>query len=133
METVMFYRVPTVTIGWKKWKKSPCSIHMGQIQEVCSCEGPYSLHRFPSAKLNVNRRKEWTRLINRTTAQKTACTPGESDLVCSKHFVDGKPTLDNPEATLNLGYCKPQKQARIQLIRLVPDLEKKMPDEPIAL
>ena len=31
-------------------------------------------------------------------------------MVCSFHFVDGEPSFDNPNPTLNLGYEKPPKQ-----------------------
>ena len=87
----------------KNWKKEACLVHLSQTHESCPCPRPFSLHRFPSAKLNAERRKEWIRLMNRTTAPKTAWTPGQSDLVCSCHFVDGMPTLQNPDPTLKLG------------------------------
>ena len=50
--------------------------------------------------------------MNRQTANKTRWTPGESDLVCSKHFVDRLPTLENPDPTLGLGYEKPRQKMR---------------------
>ena len=46
--------------------------------------------------------------------------PGDSDLVCSLHFVDGKPRLQNPTPTLNLGYQKAAKKLRRTLIRKDP-------------
>ena len=59
--------------------------------------------------------------MNRTTARKTAWTPGQSVLVCSCHFVDGTPTLENPYPTLKLGYTKrnPEKKTRRELVRRV--------------
>ena len=56
--------------------------------------------------------------MNRTTKRKTAWTPNDSgDMVCSEHFVDGAPSLKNPNPTLKLGYEKPAKRVRRELIR----------------
>ena len=59
--------------------------------------------------------------MNRTTKKNTAWLPGESDLVCSLHFVDGRPSLQNPNPTLDLGYEKAAKKARRALIRKKPE------------
>jgi len=59
--------------------------------------------------------------MNRTTKKNSAWMPGESDLVCSLHFVDGKPSLENPNPTLNLGYQKAAKNPRRALIRNDPE------------
>ena len=105
----------------KKWKKVPCGEHSGILHEECPCPRPYTLHRFPSKLLNAESRKEWIRLMNRTTKKNSAWMPGESDLVCSLHFVDGKPSLENPNPTLNLGYQKAAKNPRRALIRNDPE------------
>ena len=47
-------------------------------------------------------------------------------MVCSKHFVDGKPTSENPMPTLNLGYEKPTKVPRRKLLRESPPLPRRM-------
>ena len=49
-----------------------------------------------------------------------------SDMVCSKHFVDGKPTSENPMPSLNLGYEKPTKVPRRKLLRESPPLPRRM-------
>ena len=90
------------------------------LHEECLCPQPYTLHRFPSELLNAASRNEWIRLMNRTTKKNTKWMPGESDLVCSVHFVDGKPSLQNPNPTLNLGYQKAAKKPRRTLIRKDP-------------
>ena len=36
-------------------------------------------------------------------------------MVCSFYFVDGEPSFDNPNPTLNLGYEKPSKRPRRKL------------------
>ena len=116
----------------KNWKKEACLVHLGQTHESCPCPRSFTLHRFPSAKVNAERRKEWIRLMNRTTARKTAWTPGQSDLVCSCHFVDGMPTLQNPDPTLKLGYTKknPEKKTRRELIRRETKKASEEPKEP---
>ena len=48
--------------------------------------------------------------MNRTTKKNTKWIPGGSGLVCSLHFVDGKPSLQNPNPTLNFGYQKAAKK-----------------------
>ena len=48
--------------------------------------------------------------MNRTTKKNTKWIPGGIGLVCSLHFVDGKPSLQNPNPTLNLGYQKAAKK-----------------------
>ena len=50
--------------------------------------------------------------MKQTTKRNTAWTPGESDMVCSQHFVDGMPTVENPYPALHLGYEVPFKKAR---------------------
>ena len=74
------------------------------------------MRRLPSTKLKADRRKKFIRLMNRTVTRKPTWTRAESYLACSKNLVDGKPTLENPDSILNLGYCKPTKQVRRQLI-----------------
>ena len=96
----------------KKWRKEQCEIHAGSIHQDCPCVQPFWLHKFPSVLKNQESRKEWTRLMKRTNKRNTSWTPGESDMVCSKHFVDGMPTVENPNPTLNLGYELPAKKAR---------------------
>ena len=83
----------------------------------CPCSPPFRLYSFPSIKRNSDRRNEWIRLINRTTQKNTRWTPGQSDMICSLHFVDGEPTYINPNPTINLGYEKPAKKPRRKLSR----------------
>ena len=55
--------------------------------------------------------------MRRTTKQKSAWTPGDSDMVCSEHFVDGMPTDDDPYPSLRLGYEPPPEKARRVVLR----------------
>eukprot|EP00795_Rhopilema_esculentum_P016490 gene16490-biopygen5692 len=55
--------------------------------------------------------------MRRTRKGNKEWTPGQSDMVCSRHFVDGRPTLANPNPSLDLGYDKPAKIPRRTLVR----------------
>ena len=88
----------------KKQLQEYCTIHHGTIKETCGCDPPYLLYCFPSVKLNNHRRQEWIKLMRRVKADKSAWTPGGNDRVCSDHFVDGIPTVENPYPSLKLGY-----------------------------
>ena len=112
----------------KKWRKLVCELHNGNLHEACPCPRPFSLHRFPSEKMNSEQRKEWIRKINRVTSKNKPWTPGESDMVCSKHFADGCPTQANPIPTLDLGYDVGTKKARRVLLRHTVEDETAFPE-----
>ena len=44
-------------------------------------------------------------------------------MVCSRHFTDGLPTTENPYPTIDLGYERPEKKTRRQLV-LIEDRPK---------
>ena len=118
----------------KVWEKKICEEHLDQLHKDCPCPRPFRLYTFPSVLLNSDKRAEWTRLMKRTTKRNTAWTPGSSDMVCSKHFINGQPTLANPNPTIELGYEKPAKKARRKLIRQElavpePDMEASLHDQ----
>ncbi len=85
----------------RQWREKNCDLHAGKLKQDCPCTPPFHLHSFSSVKRNFERRKEWIRLINRTTKRNTAWNPGQSDMVCSIHFIDGEPTVENPNPTFN--------------------------------
>ena len=62
--------------------------------------------------------KQWIKLIKRTTSRNTNWKPGQSDMVCSKHFVDGIPTNENPFPTMNMGYEKTPICSRHKLMQM---------------
>lgn len=39
-------------------------------------------------------------------------------MVCSKHFVDGIPTIENPYPSLEMGYEKPTANTKRKLLRM---------------
>jgi len=96
------------TAKLKKWENTVCKKigHDTFIKKNCGCQKPFILYMFPSEKSFREKREAWTKLLKRETAKKTACNPCPSDRVCSLHFVDGVPSVENPNPTLNLGYSR---------------------------
>ena len=68
--------------------------------------------------------------MNRVTSKNKPWTPGESDMVCSIHFVDGCPTPVNPVPTLHLGYEAVSKKPRRVLIRAVSNEKPALSGDP---
>jgi hypothetical protein len=91
-----------------QWGENVCEVHDGLLQKSCSCPRPFKLHYMP--KNQEETRLQWLKAINRKT-------PPKKVIVCSAHFVDGKPTKENPIPQLNLGYkieIKPGRKAPIK-------------------
>ena len=96
------------------WKSRECEKHACKFgDEACDCPQPFKLHTFPSKKSrrpeDEVRRLAWRKMINRKAVVGGKTTdklwdPKEDDRVCSVHFVDGRPTAENPNPTLKLGY-----------------------------
>ena len=119
------------------WRRKECKVHAEQLHWDCPCPQPFRLHSFPSEMRFGGLRAEWIRLINRVTKNKGAWKPGSSDMVCSIHFIGGAPTAESPLPTLKMGYEKPAKKSRRDLIRQVvcvpgcePDATELMDIEP---
>lgn len=108
----------------KKWKKEVCSIH-NTPKKVCECQRPFHLFFFPSELRNSVARKRWIQIVRRTARNKKEWKPGTSDRICSNHFVNGEPTLENPDPILDLGYEKEMKSKRRVLKRGSVSLQKK--------
>jgi len=104
----------------KKWQDSLCTTteptHEGMLHKNCSCKPPFVLFMFPSEKRNGEKKKEWISLLKRQTEKKTAWIPCGSDRVCSQHFIDGMPTVSNPNPTLNLGYNNLQSKPKRRVL-----------------
>ena len=94
----------------KKFHESSCEIHTGLIKRNCGCEPPFRLYMFPS-------REKWIQLLKRVTADNKEWKPCSNDRVCNEHFVDGIPTVENPNPTLKLGYELKQTKPRRTLFR----------------
>ena len=75
-------------------------------QGSCTCTAGFLLFPFPTAKKDTAKRTLWKKLINRQDPQRKGklWSPSKDSRVCSKHFIDGKPTPEHPNPTINLGY-----------------------------
>ncbi|XP_065651011.1 52 kDa repressor of the inhibitor of the protein kinase-like [Hydra vulgaris] len=85
-----------------KWKKQKCNVHEGLKKEQCGCNRPFNLYCLPSSLRNSRKRKKWKILLKREGKNKKKWNPCDSDRVCSVHFVDGTPTIANPDPSLNM-------------------------------
>ena len=84
------------------WNNTQCEEHEGLKHKDCPCMRPYKLHILPKKE---ELRLQWIAALNRAVLPKNI-------LVCSSHFLDGHPTIQNPVPKLNLGYAKDIKQGR---------------------
>lgn len=93
----------------EKWKQQDCAKHQTRKGlGSCDCPQPFVLFPFPTPRKNPEEKKKWEKLINRKDPKTGKNWESKShDRVCSKHFVDGKPTVSHPAPTLHLGYSKP--------------------------
>ena len=112
------------TYKLKKWKNAICPTHECAYN-LCPCPQPFNLYWFPSKLRNSEQRARWIRAVKRETKNKTKWEPKESSRVCSEHFVDGTPTLQNPDPTLKLGYEVKQKATRRTLHKNLNPPEKR--------
>ncbi|XP_070182348.1 uncharacterized protein [Littorina saxatilis] len=125
----MAYHCPMIDCGngsyrLEKWKAKLCQIHQVSHESVdCSCQPPFSLHPLPTRKKKPSQRDKWIRLISRedTTAdgRHKLFSPAKDARVCSRHFLDGNPTAENPFPTENLGYPGFQHKAA-RVLRDIP-------------
>ena len=97
-----------------KWHKERCSIHENchKGRGTCVCKAPFELLSFPKVD---EIRLEWENCVNRvesvnrtvkynahvfTYKKGDKWRSNPTDRICSKHFVDEKPTVKNPLPTL---------------------------------
>ena len=92
-----------------RWRKDWCKVHNClNSNPPCSCEPPFQLFNFPTAKRYPELRLLWCKLVNRVpsdhnnSSQPKLWTPEPKSRICSFYFVDGEPTAENPYP--NLGY-----------------------------
>ncbi|ELU04070.1 hypothetical protein CAPTEDRAFT_225598 [Capitella teleta] len=109
--------------GLEKWMKKECETHNGCNHNtgisICVCAPPYVLWPFPTEQKDSHQRNEWIRLVNRKGFEITS-----KSRICSKHFPAGRPTLAEPNPTIDLGYkisILPQVPVPGPTITLYPD------------
>ncbi|XP_052240242.1 uncharacterized protein LOC127850887 [Dreissena polymorpha] len=92
------------TYRLKKWKAQLCDVcgcHHSDVE--CTCEPPFRLYPFPTTKRDQDGRTKWKQLVGRSDGTQL-WSPSKDSTVCFMHFVDGKPTADNPLPTVKMGY-----------------------------
>ncbi|XP_020912997.1 uncharacterized protein LOC110250723 [Exaiptasia diaphana] len=88
-----------------KWASQQCEIHSClRGTSPCDCPPPFKLFPFPTELKHNEARKRWTKLIKREESNGKVWLPKKASRVCSEHFVDEKPTENNPDPILKLGY-----------------------------
>ena len=95
-----------------KWS-SIYKIHkciLGKI--ACDCEPSFWLLAIPTELKNKKACIQWTKAVYRQNENGKLWLQKKLSKVCSAHFVSGKPTDDNPDQELNLGYRTPVKPTR---------------------
>ena len=81
-----------------KLAATTCELHgCNNGSSMCDCQPPFKLFPFPTEKKNPECRLQWVKNIN---------MPNKDSRVCNLHFVDGEPTAENPDPTLQLGHSK---------------------------
>ena len=91
-----------------------CEVHNSLIRgkTPCVCEPLFKLFPFPTIKKNSDARKRWIKLMKRQDLRGKPWEPKPSSRVCSAHFLSGKPTDENPDPVLKLGYQSPVSSLR---------------------
>ena len=105
-------------------QNQPCFDHKPLLRLHCPCEAPYSFYRPKSD----DDRREW---LARLQLKK----PPKFLTVCSFHFADKRPTIDNPYPELLLGHANWKKKTRRVLVRanrVAAPAEQKEPESTLT-
>ncbi|XP_056096639.1 uncharacterized protein LOC130100300 [Rhinichthys klamathensis goyatoka] len=95
------------------WSEGECFDHQPSTRRQCGCAPPYALYEKP--KTDVESRK-WLAALKLKN-------PPKRLFVCSYHFINKKPTEENPFPELFLGYERPPQQKRRKLDRNTSDTQ----------
>eukprot|EP00057_Strongylocentrotus_purpuratus_P003574 XP_003726928.1 PREDICTED: uncharacterized protein LOC100888579 [Strongylocentrotus purpuratus] len=95
----------------EKWKQGFCSKHQTRFGlGCCDCPPPFRLFPFPTDRKDAEARKRWNKFMNKKDAKSGKNWMNKfHDRVCSIHFLDGEPTVGNPDPVLHLGYKPSQR------------------------
>ena len=114
------------TYQLQKWRKGFCTSHnCHSASQDCVCPDLFQLYPFPTLKGDPEKRNEWVKSFNRKNP-KTGKNwqPSEDDRVCSKHFVDGQPTVAHPCPTVDMGYNYQPKKHQVRAARKTRTTQK---------
>ncbi|KAK1903881.1 52 kDa repressor of the inhibitor of the protein kinase [Dissostichus eleginoides] len=75
-----------------------------------SLEGGVIFYPFPKPKTREERCRQWIKKCGRPHAQLNMANINKHKYVCSKHFVNGKPTADFPNPAAQVGTLTPTKE-----------------------
>ncbi|KAK1903560.1 52 kDa repressor of the inhibitor of the protein kinase [Dissostichus eleginoides] len=75
-----------------------------------SLEGGVIFYPFPKPKTREERCRQWIKKCGRPHAQLNMANINKHKYVCSKHFVNGKPTADFPNPAAQVGTPTPTKE-----------------------
>lgn len=88
-----------------KWKQKHCDTHNCNFgTSRCICDPPFVLFPFPTERQDSKTRSVWIKNVNRASSANKIWTPNYDSRICSKHFIDGYPSILNPYPTLQLGH-----------------------------
>lgn len=108
------------------WKSEFCEIHLDMLHSDCPCPNPLRFFAFPK---NETVKKDWIKAVNRFDFK-----PSNYSVVCSAHFVDGKPTPAHPVPTVSMqprtfteiGYTPKKRLQSIEILENPIHLNKKV-------
>ncbi|RXN14135.1 transcriptional repressor p66-alpha isoform X1 [Labeo rohita] len=89
------------------WLNQECYDHKPLTKAECPCPQWYTFYRMPNTEED---KRMWLRNLYLKK-------PPKNLYVCSFHFVDKRPTAENPYPTLWLGYYRPPEKKRRKLQR----------------
>jgi len=116
------------TYHLRNWKADICKKHNCNFgTSICICNPPVTLFPFPTEKKDQERRQRWIKNINRKDPNTGKLwNPTYNDRVCSIHFINGKPTKENPDPCLHMGHDSTtlHKKPRPRVIRGEPVIKK---------
>ena len=96
--------VPKERSGWKNCVRLTT---VPRVQEVATAVLLLPYWHF---RPNNGRRQKWIIVINRKFEDGKNWEPNNDARLCSEHFPDGRPTEENPDPSIALGYMYVSKQ-----------------------
>ena len=104
----IYYLVPSV-VSW---------VTAEQMITLLLCLFFLRLFPFPTVAKDKEKRDRWIKLMNRIESgtKNKVFNPSKDARVCPTHFINGEPTVQNPDPVLSLGYDSRRKAAIVSPI-----------------